>query len=87
MEPGATLVLYTDGLVERRGEPLDAGLERVRTLVEGAELTSPDGLERVATAMAETGSFADDVAILAAHRRGLPLQDTPSLPMGGGAHE
>jgi hypothetical protein len=27
--PGAVLTLYTDGLVERRGEPIDAGLERL----------------------------------------------------------
>jgi integral membrane sensor domain MASE1 len=30
--PGAaTLVLYTDGLIERRGEPIDAGLSRLET--------------------------------------------------------
>ncbi|MFE7777295.1 PP2C family protein-serine/threonine phosphatase [Streptomyces sp. NPDC057445] len=28
-EPGATLVLYTDGLIERRGEDIDTGLERL----------------------------------------------------------
>ncbi|MGW8950300.1 PP2C family protein-serine/threonine phosphatase [Streptomyces sp. NPDC055709] len=28
-EPGATLVLYTDGLIERREEDIDAGLERL----------------------------------------------------------
>ena len=27
LEPGSTVVLYTDGLVERRGRPLDQGLE------------------------------------------------------------
>ncbi len=30
VERGATLLLYTDGLVERRGEPLDEGLNRLR---------------------------------------------------------
>ncbi len=30
---GASLVLFTDGLVERRGEVLDAGLERLRSSV------------------------------------------------------
>ncbi|MEU2159499.1 SpoIIE family protein phosphatase [Streptomyces chengbuensis] len=28
-EPGATLVLYTDGLIERRGEDIDTGLARL----------------------------------------------------------
>ncbi len=29
LEPGATLVLYSDGLIERRGEPIDLGLDRL----------------------------------------------------------
>ena len=32
---GAILLLYTDGLVERRGESIDFGLERLRVLGEG----------------------------------------------------
>ena len=35
LEPGSTLVLYTDGLVERAGESLDAGLERLTGVVDG----------------------------------------------------
>ena len=34
LPPGATLVLYTDGLVERRDEDLDAGLERLRVALQ-----------------------------------------------------
>jgi serine phosphatase RsbU (regulator of sigma subunit)/anti-sigma regulatory factor (Ser/Thr protein kinase) len=37
LEPGATLVLYTDGLIERRDRPVDAGLSRL------AEAASIDG--------------------------------------------
>jgi PAS domain S-box-containing protein len=33
MPPGALLLLYTDGLVERRGEPLDVGLARLQAVV------------------------------------------------------
>jgi serine phosphatase RsbU (regulator of sigma subunit) len=32
--PGGTLILYTDGLVERRGESLDDGLDRIARAVE-----------------------------------------------------
>ena len=35
VDPGTTIVLYTDGLVERRGEPLDAGLSRLVEAVRG----------------------------------------------------
>ena len=30
LPPGATLVLYTDGLIERRDRTIDDGLERLR---------------------------------------------------------
>src|SRR5262249_54467591 len=33
MRAGSLLLLYTDGLVERPGESLDAGLERLRSVV------------------------------------------------------
>jgi PAS domain S-box-containing protein len=43
LEPRDRLVLYTDGLVERRGESLDAGLERLaQTVAAGPD--SPDDL-------------------------------------------
>ncbi|MBX5443358.1 MAG: SpoIIE family protein phosphatase, partial [Solirubrobacteraceae bacterium] len=41
---GATLVLYTDGLVESRTEPLDRGLERLRAAAAGG-----GGLEALCT--------------------------------------
>ena len=40
LAPGATLLAFTDGLVERRGEDLDESLERLRLLVEEAPPTS-----------------------------------------------
>jgi serine phosphatase RsbU (regulator of sigma subunit) len=42
LEPGSTLVLYTDGLVEKRTEALDRGLERLRTTVR-ASLSDSEG--------------------------------------------
>src|SRR5205809_928464 len=42
--PGSLLLLYSDGLIERRGEPLDVGMRRLHALL--AELPSepPDTL-------------------------------------------
>ena len=34
--PGTTVVLYTDGLVERRGESIDVGIERLRAAISPA---------------------------------------------------
>ncbi|MFC8192624.1 SpoIIE family protein phosphatase [Cellulomonas sp. NPDC057328] len=64
LRPGATVLLYTDGLVERRGERLSAGLERLRAHVEGlAGLPLQELCDRLVDELA-AGS-EDDVAILA----------------------
>ncbi len=61
---GSTLVLYTDGVVERRGESLDVGLERLRRI---AERGLPD-VEALCDAILEEllAGPSDDVAVLAA---------------------
>ena len=66
ISPGSTLLLYTDGLVERRGEPIDVGLERLRRTAAGAPV-DPDPLcQRLLEALVQEGP-ADDVALLAVH--------------------
>ena len=74
--PGATVVLYTDGLVERRGEHLDVGLERLRRA--GERLADLDLEDLCDALLAEAGLAGgrrgeDDVAVLAlrAHPQGL----------------
>ena len=44
LPPGSLLLLYSDGLIERRGEPLDVGMRRLHAIL--AELSSepPDTL-------------------------------------------
>jgi serine phosphatase RsbU (regulator of sigma subunit)/anti-sigma regulatory factor (Ser/Thr protein kinase) len=66
LSPGATVLLYTDGLVERRGEAIDVGLERLREALG----TGPAALEDLcshilARAPGGTGR-QDDTALLAA---------------------
>lgn len=65
LDPGATVLLYTDGLVERRRESLDVGLTRLREVLRDA----PDGLDavvdHVVTTLVGPGGGADDVAVLA----------------------
>jgi serine phosphatase RsbU (regulator of sigma subunit) len=64
LEPGAMLLLYTDGLVEKRGESIDAGLERLRAAAEGAPADADALCDRVLQALGAEGR-GDDVAVLA----------------------
>ena len=79
LEPGVTVLLYTDGLVERRGESLDEGLEWLRSA--GARHAGL-GLEQLCDALlAELGDdMEDDIAVLAL--RALP-GDRPRPPEAG----
>jgi sigma-B regulation protein RsbU (phosphoserine phosphatase) len=64
--PGATFGFYTDGLVERRTEAIDVGLERLRASFHAGPLQNV-----CSTVMAELiGSLNadDDIALLAFRR-------------------
>jgi hypothetical protein len=64
-EPGTVVVLYTDGLVERRGEPLDEGLARLADAVR--TLTAEERhnhARRLAAMVASPQAIDDDVAVL-----------------------
>jgi PAS domain S-box-containing protein len=64
LEPGATLVLYTDGLIERRHEDLKDGFDRLLRLC-GSGPADPTGLcDHLVTNLVGGGNL-DDVAILA----------------------
>jgi serine phosphatase RsbU (regulator of sigma subunit) len=64
--PGAGFALYTDGLVERRREPIDVGIERLRTALRDDPRAEPAALaERVLEA-----GLADDVCLLVFRRSG-----------------
>lgn len=74
MKPDDVLVFYTDGLVERRGETVDTGLERLR----GA-LQKHIPLDALCNRLIEEVGPAkalDDIAIIALRR--LQIDDTPA---------
>ncbi|HET9079925.1 MAG TPA: SpoIIE family protein phosphatase [Trebonia sp.] len=65
---GSMLVLYTDGLVERRGEPIDAGMARLAAAAAAAgcaRLPAGAACAALLQAMAGPGGYDDDVAMIA----------------------
>ncbi|MDP9436160.1 MAG: serine/threonine-protein phosphatase [Actinomycetota bacterium] len=60
--PGDTLVLYTDGLVERRDRPLDERLDLLTATAQRAAAASPDVLAERLLGLAPGAQ--DDVALL-----------------------
>jgi serine phosphatase RsbU (regulator of sigma subunit) len=66
---GARLLLYTDGLVERRDERLDLSLEALRTVVASSPPALDALCDRVLEALSPDGGvWPDDVALLAVAR-------------------
>jgi GAF domain-containing protein/anti-sigma regulatory factor (Ser/Thr protein kinase) len=72
---GSVVVLYTDGLVERRGRTIDEGIEALVEAVGAAPKDAERMLEHVLETLVAEADRADDVAILAA--RFLPVAPKP----------
>ena len=71
---GATLMLYTDGLVERRDQPLDKGIDTVAVTVANHAGEHPDDVaDYVMSAMAPAAGYDDDVAVLIYRHPPAPL--------------
>jgi len=80
LERGSTVLLYTDGLVERRGQSLDEGLERLReALGELADLPLEDVCDALLRRLLPARRD-DDVAMVAVR---LHPQDVPRPPEAG----
>ncbi|MCX4385519.1 SpoIIE family protein phosphatase [Micromonospora peucetia] len=73
--PGDTLLLFSDGVVERRWQDLTTGLDALADAVAGAGSGDPRALCAVATA-AVPGATEDDVAVLAVEHALRPSRST-----------
>ncbi len=62
---GSLLLLYTDGLVERRGEPLDAGLARLKRAAAGPPPLPQAFCDRLLSELSDDAGPEDDIALIA----------------------
>jgi GAF domain-containing protein/anti-sigma regulatory factor (Ser/Thr protein kinase) len=70
----ATLLLYTDGLVERRRIPLEDGIARASVLVRDGRAATLDALaNQIMSGLAPGGGYQDDVVLLL-YRHPAPLE-------------
>jgi serine phosphatase RsbU (regulator of sigma subunit) len=74
LRPGDVVVLFTDGLVERRGAAIDDGLDRI---AEVARTVGGDSLDALCDALLDPsgGHPSDDVALLVVRVRAAPDPD------------
>jgi serine phosphatase RsbU (regulator of sigma subunit) len=64
LPPGSTLVLYTDGLVEERGQGLDEGLEALRAALGEIQLPPEAVADHLLSRLGRDEGADDDVALL-----------------------
>jgi PAS domain S-box-containing protein len=74
LPPGSTLMLYTDGLVERREVSIDEGIARVSATVAGGMNLPVDAVaDAVLAEMAPATGYDDDIAIVVYRHPYAPL--------------
>ncbi|GAA4533572.1 ATP-binding protein [Mycobacterium paraffinicum] len=74
LPPGSLILLYTDGLIERAGEPLDDGLGRLKAAAaECVDLPVEAVCTELLSRMAPPAGYRDDVVVLALR----PSHDSP----------
>ena len=79
LQSGDMLFLYTDGLVERRGTPLNLGIEALATAVRGAR-TPEEACTFAVAELVPYDGLRDDAAIVALQNSAVPLELHLRLP-------
>jgi PAS domain S-box-containing protein len=70
--PGSVLLLYTDGLVERRAQPLDTGIERAADVARDGRGSDLEDLASALMKLLQPDSGYDDDVALLLYRRPQP---------------
>ncbi|MBF9066885.1 SpoIIE family protein phosphatase/ATP-binding protein [Streptacidiphilus fuscans] len=86
LDPGSRLLLFSDGLVEARGEDIDEGLRRLRDALEDhSRALSPEEICAVAVRAAPPPQPTDDVVLLVAGTALLPPEQIAEWEVPGDA--
>jgi len=85
LPPGASLVLFTDGLIERRGESITDGIERLQKALDEAPAGVARLCDHLVAGLLPGGAPADDVAILAVELAGVDEESPGTAPVEASA--
>jgi len=80
VEPPSRLLLYTDGVVERPGESLADGLERLRGVMPVERIAAEEACDTVVHTLLPEGAAKDDAAVLLVDATPLPEPLVITLP-------
>jgi CheY-like chemotaxis protein len=72
LPPGGTLILYTDGLVERRDNDIDVGLGLLAKAASDVDADLDTFCRRLVRVLPGPGQQADDIAVIALRRQASP---------------
>ncbi|MFI6445978.1 SpoIIE family protein phosphatase [Kitasatospora sp. NPDC050543] len=80
---GGTVALYTDGLIERRDQDLDQGIDLLSRTLSGPGRTLEESCDAVLSALVTDGTD-DDIAMIMARVLPIPTDRLAVLPLRGG---